>query len=101
MTFRELVNRKEDKLVRVNCNKGVNVEIGKVGKGMFAERGKKAEKKERVMVGGRGRMSLKECVEGFAKGGKEFIFSGIEYTRLHSHRGKSLSIFSHLISETK
>lgn len=69
MTFRELVNRKEEYSVKVNCNKGMNVEIGKAGKGMFGERGRKAARKERVVVGGRGMMSLKECVEAYVTAG--------------------------------
>ena len=45
MTFRDLVNRKEENLVKVNCNKGVNVQIEKMGRGMFADRGRKVVKR--------------------------------------------------------
>lgn len=68
LTFRELVNRKEENLVRVICNKGVSVEIGK---GMFGERGKKVVRKERVVVGGRAMMTLKDCFNAYITvGGK-------------------------------
>lgn len=69
LTFRELVDRKEENMVKVNCNKGMNVEIGKVGKGMFADRGRKIAKKERVVVGARGMVNLKNCLEAFITGG--------------------------------
>lgn len=58
-------------MVKVNCNKGMNVEIGKIGRGMFADRGRKVAKKERVVVGGRGTMNMKDCLEAYITvGGK-------------------------------
>lgn len=57
--------------MKVNCNKGMNVEIGKVGRGMFADRGRKVAKKERVAVGGRGTLNMKDCLEAYIiAGGK-------------------------------
>lgn len=54
--------------MRVICNKGVSVEIGK---GMFGERGKKVVRKERVVVGGRAMMTLKDCFNAYITvGGK-------------------------------